>query len=211
MSTLRRFAWILCLGVVPLACVRCGDDVAGSGAILVTGRLADADTGQPVSRRTFYVHAFNDAIDKQVSLDPADSSEFALRLREPEIRLRIYDRKDKYRLYEQTFIAKAGVLDVEVRLEPTHWIVLHGRVLWRDGAGLLYPLGEGDGNVRNGDLNVGPHGLEPDEDGNYSVRASRELHQIQSINTNYVHVPKEVDLRGDLGDEHRFDVILEKR
>ena len=81
----------------------------------------------------------------------------------------------------------------------------------RDGAGRLYPLGEGDGNVRNAHVYIGPHCPEPDEDGNYSVRASRKLHPIQTINTNYVEVPKEVDLRGDLGDEYRFDVILERR
>ena len=184
----------------------------GSGTE-VRGRLVDAETGKPVPRSTFYVHAFDDAAKLQVSLDPDDDADFSLRMTGTsidgrKIRLRIPDLSNTYELWEQTFEEQDGVLDVDVRLKPTHWVRLHGKVLWRDGA-VLRPLGEEkQGNVRNAQVSAGRVGLRPDAAGNYSVKAPRELLKVLTINTNRRAEPSEIDLSAFKGDEFEQDVTL---
>lgn len=178
----------------------------------VTGRLIDDETGKPVARSTFYIHAFDDAAKLQVSLDPDDDTDFSLRVTGTsidgrKIRLRVPDLSNRYELYEKTFEEQDGVLDVDVRLKPTHWVRLHGKVLWRDGK-VLRPIQEGDGNVRHAQVSAGRAGLRPDSDGNYSVRAPRELLKVLTINTNRAVHPKEIDLSGFKGDEFEQDVTL---
>jgi hypothetical protein len=192
-----------CSGGVPL----------GSGT-RVTGRLVDDETGKPVARSTFYVHAFDDAAKLQVSLDPSDDTDFALTMGGTSvdgrrIRLRIPDLSHTYELWESTLEEQDGVLDVEVRLKPTHWVRLHGKVLWRDGD-RLRPIHEGDGNVRHAMVRAGPAGLRPDRDGSYSVKAPRELLPVLTIDTNRSAHPKEIDLRGVTEDEFEVDVVLEE-
>ncbi|MCE9637681.1 MAG: hypothetical protein K8T90_18430 [Planctomycetes bacterium] len=199
--------------VALLALIGCsGGGPLGSGTE-VRGRLIDDETGKPVARSTMYVHAFDDAAKLQVSLDPDDDEEFSLRMTGTsidgrKIRLRIPDLSNTYELWEQTFEEQDGVLDVDVRLKPTHWVRLHGKVLWRDGE-VLRPLGEEEqGNVRNAQVSAGRVGLRPDSAGNYSVNAPRELLKVLTINTNRNAHPKEIDLSGFKGDEFEQDVTL---
>lgn len=56
---------------------------------------------------------------------------------------------------------------------------------------------------------AGPAGLEPDERGDYSVLAPRELLPIRGINTSFRHTPTQVDLRDNADESFRLDVILE--
>ena len=197
-------ALVLCAQLLP----GCTKQRSGS-AVHVTVRLVDDETGKPVSRAGNYVHAFNDATGHQVSLDPADETEFELEMPAPEIRLRVPDRTNTYELFEEDFVAKDGVLDVEIRLRPTHWIRLHGTLLWKDTDGTLRPLSEGDGNVRKAALSAGRGvGFAPGSDGTYSVNAPREVLEIVSINTNYRHAPTRVDLSNETGDDYALDLVL---
>ncbi len=175
--------------------------------VRVTGRLVDDETGRPVSRDAIYIHAFNDEVPYQVSLEPDDETTFELGAPEPNVRLRIADTSNEYELYERTFTVENGALDVEVRLKPTHWVRLHGTVLWRDGAAPR-PLREGDGNVRHGQVSLGRYGLHAQEDGTYATRVPRERFEVLVINTSYSPQPREVDLRGVTGEEHELDFVL---
>ena len=189
----------------------------GTGAFEVRGRLVDAEGGQPVLRKRIWVHGFNDEADCAVSLErDEDASSFVLRLPERKIRLRVSDGEHVYALFEKNFTApERGPLDVEVRLEPTHWIVLHGRILCRDGD-VLTPVkreASEDGRIRMGGspiIVIGPASwVAYDDDGNYSVRVPRELLQITTLDTNRVANPRQLDLRGVKEDERAWDVILE--
>ncbi len=210
MRPLHPLFWLLPLIVFSLACVGCSGSVPGAGTIRVTGRLVDAETGEPVSRETLYIHASNDATGEQVSLEPADSSDFALHMTAPSIRLRIPDLEHRYELYEEDLVAEAGVLDVEVRLTPTHWIRLHGQVRWRDDAGQLRPLESGNQQVSKALISLGERHLDWGGDGHYSVLVPRELKPFSVVNSGYQIHPKEVDLRGDLGDEYELDLVFKK-
>ncbi len=91
--------------------------------VQVKVRLVDDETGEPVSRETMYAHAFNDSLGKQVSLKPGGDDRFELCIAGPEIRLRIPDLSDTYFLFEQDYAVEGSMLDIEVRLKPTHWIL----------------------------------------------------------------------------------------
>ncbi|MCP5024496.1 MAG: hypothetical protein GY930_22365 [bacterium] len=168
----------------------------------------DDKTGEPVSRETMYAHAFNDSLGKQVSLKPGGDDRFELCIAGPEIRLRIPDLSDTYFLFEQDYAVEGSMLDIEVRLKPTHWILLHGTMQWEDGNGDLHPLYEGGAIARKASLSAGPVGLSPFDDGHYSVRAPRKLLEFLSINTSYVHSPRVVDLRGETGDEYELNFVF---
>ena len=57
---------------------------------------------------------------------------------------------------------------------------------------------------------MGRQGLDPGADGTYTEKAPRALLEILTINTSYHQTPRQVDLRGDLGDAYRLDVILSR-
>ena len=184
------------------------------GGTLVTGRLVDDETGKPVARSSIYVHAFDDAAKLQVSLDPSSDTDFALTMTGlsidgRKIRVRIPDLSNTYELWEKTFEEQDGTLDLEVRLKPTHWVRLHGKLLWRDASGALRPIQEGDGNVRSAMVSAGRAGIRPGADGSYSVKAPRELLPVLTVNTNRTAHPKQIDLSAVTADDFEQDVILE--
>lgn len=185
----------------------------GPGNIEVRGRLVDAETGAPVKRDRVYVHAFNDATKVQVSLEPdKTTSTFELRLPAPEIRLRVYDMERVHALFEKNFTAPAdGKLDVDVRLEPTHWIRLHGHFYYRED-GKVRPVDHGDGSMGCCPLiDIGPRSwVDYDDDGAYSLLVPRALLKIEMVDTACHPVPAELDLRGATGDEREFDLYLER-
>jgi hypothetical protein len=183
----------------------------GSGKVLVTARLVDAETGAAVSRRSVWVHGFNDATKFQASLEPEDETTFELRLPDPEIRLRVVDATHQYELFQKNFVATHDALDLDVRLVPTHWIRLHGHVLWRDGTKLrTVPANRGQmGGTPM--VSVGPADLDyDDDDGTYSVRVPRKLLKLTTLDTNRHAVPSELDLTGATDDDRSFDVVLEE-
>jgi hypothetical protein len=180
------------------------------GAVRVTVRLIDAETRRPVPRLELWVHGFNDAIDAQSSLWPGDErSTFELWLPEPEVRLRIADRTDQYELFERRFVAEGQRLDLEVELQPTHWIRLHGRVLWDDG-GTLRPVGfTPPRKVGNPMISIGPSGeIDRDGEGRYSVRVPREELTTNVVSSALRVHPPRLDLRGATETERELDLVL---
>ena len=209
MSALARV--LLLLGLLPLALGACGQRVAGAGDRVLRGRLVDDETGQPVSRESVYLHAFRDGAGQQVSLEPARSSTYALRVGGPDVRLRVSAGAGEYHLYEETLVVPPEGLEHEVRLVPTHWVRLHGRVLWQDGA-RWRPPSEGDGNLSKVRIDIdGVGGLRIAQDGTYSRRVPRTLLRFATVNTDRWIEPTELELTGFEGDERRLDLHLVER
>ena len=193
--------------VLAAAAAACGSQPAAN--VTISGRIVDAETGRPVARKSIFIHAFDDATKRQVSLRPADDDAFELTTTWPTVRLRVADVSDEYRLDEQTFTVTGNAWDGTIRLVPTHWVLLHGRLLWRDGA-RLRPPSEGDGAVRHAFLGIGPkHDVHAADDGSYSVRVPREVVAILTVNTSLAPSQKSLDLTAVQGDEFAHDVILE--
>jgi hypothetical protein len=192
-----------------LGAVACARETVPTGGVRVRGRLVDDTTGIEVPRRDFWVHGFSDSVKEQVSLPSAPESSFSLVLPARDVRLRVADGSNRYRLYEERFTATGDVLDVEVRLVPTGWVRLHGRVLVRDGARLRPPPITGEmGSMPR--VHVGRALLEYREDGSYSERVPRELLRVLTTDTALDVHPKEVDLRGVTADDHALDFVLGK-
>ena len=177
----------------------------------VRGSLLDGETGEPVSRATFYVHAFHDATDHQVSLDPADPATFEMVMPAAEVRLRIADKSRRYRLYEERHVLHRGDNELDVRLEPTHFVRLHGRVLDADTG---EPLERTEGIGGDARLHVrdedGKDGIVtvPDEDGSYSVRVPRHRLRFRFVNTGKGPVEPTLDLSGYEGDAFEHDILM---
>jgi hypothetical protein len=170
----------------------------------------DAETGKDVPREGFWVHGFSDSVKGQVTLrEPSKRSTFSLVLPARDVRLRVSDDSNTYRLYEERFTATSDLLEVEVRLVPAHHIRLHGRVLERH-AGRLVPLRRGPGLGDTPFVLVGRAGLDPAEDGSYSVRVPRERLALSTLNTSLSPWPLEVDLSRETGADYRLDVVLSK-
>ena len=185
----------------------------GPGDVEVLGRLVDGDTGMPVKRDEFYVHAFNDAENMHVTLDPdADQSAFRVHLPSPQIRLRVFDHEHRYALFEERYTAPAnGKLDVVVHLQSNHWLRLHGHIYYRTD-GKLRPVDHGDARMGGCPLiDIGPaHWIDYDDDGAYSVLVPRELLKIRMVDTPCHPVPAEIDLCGATENEREFDLFLER-
>jgi hypothetical protein len=190
----------------------------GEGPVHVTGRLLDAETGRPVSRKTVWIHGFNDTrpdpkfpnVCEERSLAPDDPTTFAMNLLDPTIRLRVYDKSHAYEMFEVTLVAHDQALDVDVRLRPTHWVRLHGRVFWREG-GALKPFVRKPERWKKNQIVLSPgDSLEPDEDGNFSHLVPRELLKVLLISSERRVTPHEVDLREERGDEHAQDFVFEE-
>lgn len=180
------------------------------GAVRVIARLIDAETHRPVPRTSLWIHGFNDALDAQASLEPGvDLASFELWLPAPELRLRIVDKTDEYVLFEQRFVADGPRLDLEIALQPTHWIRLHGRVLWDDG-GTLRPVGyEGNPVVGPPMISIGrAGGVHSDDDGRFSIRVPREELETDVISSRLRVHPRRLDLRGATEAERALDLVL---
>ena len=208
---------LLLLGIATAPLGGCAEQGEPGKGYTLRGRLLDTETGRPVSRRTVYIHAFNDEVPHQVTLDPADTPEFSLTMPRPAIRLRVYDREHIYALYEATLVATAEVTRNEVRLRPTGWVRLHGKVLWRDGK-RWRPPSEGGGEVRKVFLAfrteagpLRPASVYPAHDGSYSLRAPRERLRVSVVNTSLDLEAQVIDLRGVAGDEVERDIRLVER
>jgi hypothetical protein len=204
---MRVLAALLLLVLVLLLLAACGGPPAG---FRLSGRLVDAETREPVSRETFYIHAFNDAKHHQVTLGPEDGAAFALEVPEGEVRLRIADKSRKYALYERKMVLEKGTTELEIALEPTHYVRLHGHVV--DGeTGRRVPRAEHE-EVLGGPLLIyldgsrrrGP--IWPGEDGGYSERVPREKVRFRLVNTSEGLVEDVVDLAGFEGEEYVFDL-----
>lgn len=214
-----RLATRTCTGLATLAvalaaaCGSCGR--GGAARVHVTGRLVDAESGRPVARTAIWVHGFNDELAadapaRKDSLEPAEASDFELALAAPEIRLRIADKSNEYELFEQRYVASGDRLDVEVRLQPTHWLRLHGQLLLEDD-GQRRPLPHDDGAIGSRPfLELGPAVIHADAGSRYDVRVPRILLRVLALDTGRRVLPAELDLRGATEDERTLDFVLVK-
>ena len=120
---------LVALAAVSLALQGCGARVVGQGDYEIRGSLVDAETRAPVSRADVYVHAFNDGLGRQTSLEREDATTFIIRMPRPDVRLRVSDATGRYQLYETTLDVPSGGLDHVVQLVPTHHVLVTGRLL----------------------------------------------------------------------------------
>jgi hypothetical protein len=184
------------------------------------GRVVDDETGAPLWRERTWVHGFIDATGAQVTAKPASDSNFELVLPGRDVRLRVARNDGAYvSPWEKRFVAKGDLLDVEVRLVPTHHLVVRGRILRREG-GVDRPLREGE---LPGKVGISLHpaaqagsegyaaGLEVDRVGEFVVRVPRAKYRVMTLNLAGGIEPREVDLSGIQGPEHRTDFVLVPR
>jgi hypothetical protein len=201
------------LAILGVSVAACAGDAPPADGVRVTGRIVDAESGLAVPRDHVFVHGFSDDVKAQVSLRPeTGTAPFSLDLPTRNVRLRVADTTKQYELWEQTFTADAATLDREVRLVPTHWVLVHVGVRWRDGD-KLRPLEEGDGNVRKASLAFSPSADSSSYDhmgsSSYSVRLPRRKYDVLLINTNRSVSPKTFDLSGVAGEETTAEFVLE--
>lgn len=184
------------------------------GGYLLTGTIVDSETGAPISRRDIFVHAFNDSIDLEISLEPADESTFTVRLPLPEVRLRIADKSDQYHLFESRIDIPVAGLNHQVQLVPTHFVRLHGQLLtiengvWKSKApgaghfGISFAL-DGD---RPG---IWPCTLS--SSASFEVHLPRDRLRIFLIDTELSPNPSCIDLTGIGTDLVELEIRLETR
>jgi len=178
----------------------------------IRGRLVDAETGEPVSRESIYVHAFHDATHHQVTLDPESASTYEVEMPAAEVRLRIADKSRRYKLYEERYVFEPGTNEFDVRLEQTHFVLLHGRVLDKETG---KPLERSEGLGRAARMHIdevnGDYGsvTVPKADGSFSVRVPRSLLRIRFVNTAKTPADPALDLRGVDGDTCERDVLMD--
>lgn len=206
------------LTLILLLC-SCGCTGRGAGTVIVTGHVLDAETGKPVAREGIWIHVFRAGSSSPASAEPdADRSDFAIELDTlgsaagtagTIVRLRVADSTRAYETLEREITLTGGALDIDVRLVPTHWLRLHGRVLWRDGTNLR-PVRDGSPDVENAQVHIGPHNLWAAGSETYSILVPRELLRPSTVNTNHRVVPHEIDLRGATEAERALDLVLEK-
>ena len=205
------------LVALALAASGCGARVAGHGDYVIRGSLVDSETGAPVSRKDVYVHAFNDEIKRQTSLDPEDSAAFTVRMPRPAVRLRVAEMTGRYRLEETTLTVPPEGLDHVVRLVPTHYILMKGRFLVREGVQWVpVPPQRRDGAIGGRPLpsflleGEVPAGFRVTfrEDASYEVRLPRARVRVQVLDTPLTPDPKSIDLTGVKEDVVVRDVHL---
>lgn len=215
----RRLPLLL---AVCLLLAACGDEGGGaapsSRPYEVEGRLLDAETGAEVSARTIYLHFFCDEVKWKLSLDPEDTPYYAVKVPRARVRVRAHDQERTYAAFERELVLEEGKQTFDIRLQPTHYVRLHGRVV--DGAtGKPIPPATPGERETLGDrvlfyfqhegVPCHPGTVAPADDGSYALKVPRGVIKILAVNTAQRLKVSEVDLTGIEGDEHVFDIVLE--
>jgi len=202
----------LAIAAALLALAACGGPrPRGEGDYLLEGTVRDAKTGEPVARDTLYLHFFCDGIDHQVTLDPSSETEYAVRMPQPTVRVRVADTDDAYHLYERTVEIEGKSRTLDLPLEPTGFVLLRGRVV--DAAdGSAVPRGADGGHgpllYLSGDgWSEGPVSLE--EDGSFTLRVPRAKIEIRAVDTARSIANPDLDLTGFAGASRKFELRLE--
>jgi len=211
----------IAIGIVFLALSSCGPRFAGHGNYEIRGSLVDAETGAPVSRKEIYLHVSNDAIKDQTAVEREDESTFTVRVLRPDVRLRVYDPTNQYQLYETRLIVPKPGLDTVVRLVPTHYVVLKGRLLVdKDGSWVPIPEPEyvpgaphliGGQPLLSFDWEGGGtswSAFHVDENGAFEVRLPRALVRVVVLDTGLNHDPPFIDLTRSTVDVIERDIHL---
>jgi hypothetical protein len=174
------------------------------------GRILDAETGTPVSREHAYLHFFCDAIDVQKSFDPADLTSYDVRMPRAEIRIRIKDKTEEYALFEKTVTVDGNDREYDIRLVPTHFVLLRGRAI--DVATGQAVEQHGHGPLLYFDAEPGDWGrsmVRLDDDGAFTLRVPRAKLRIQAVDTSKRIANPILDLTGFEGGETEFELRFE--
>jgi hypothetical protein len=178
------------------------------------GRVLDAETGEPVSRQNMYVHFFCDEIDFQQSLDPEDEPTYSVRLPQPKVRIRAADGSAAYALFEQTLTIEGEALEYDIRLTPTHFVLLRGRAIDAvTGKAIRASGGMGGGPLLYFDAeqvgwSKGMIGL--DDEGAFSLRVPRAKLTVRAVNTPKRIAKPVIDLTGYEADEREVEIRFEQ-
>jgi hypothetical protein len=152
-----------------------------------------------------YVHFFCDQIDFQRTLDPEDASTYSVRLPRPTVRVRAADRSGVYALFEQTLTIDGEALEHDIRLTPTHFVLLRGRAIDAVTGEAIRPTGGwGSGPRLHLDADKvgwGKSGVTLDDEGAFSLRVPRAKLRVRTINTSKRIVNPVIDLTGYEADE----------
>jgi hypothetical protein len=220
---LRALALSLLLAAVVLfAC----QQVPGRGDYEFRCSFIDTETGERVSRRDLWVEVHNDGSEVDVEIERAVASTFIVRMPEPEVRLRIGDYTDRYREYETTLLVPPTGLDHVVRLIPTHFVLLKGRLLERErGAWVPMRLPPNDGMLHGWPqlhLDLDDEQLDsesaqpraswsisPKDDSSFELRLPRKRLRLDgAINTALAPETPVLDLTEFVGDVLQLDIHM---
>lgn len=195
-SLLSSCAAVLCLG----SCA----EVAGHGKYELHVTFVDAETSALVSRNPLWFEASNVATGETVS--PGyylHQSSFTVRMPLPDVRLRVQDWTSEYRKHEETFVVPPTGIDCVIRLVPTHFVLLKGRLLVEDhGQWVKLPREPHTGAIgenlllsfcteeRNyGDANI--------DNGIFEIRLPRDRFEILILDSPFAaEEPRVLDLTG---------------
>jgi hypothetical protein len=201
------------VGIGILVLSGCGPRTEGQGDYVIRGSLVDGETGAPVSRENVYVHVFNDAIQRTTSPEREDASTFTVRMPLSQVRLRVVDTTDRYHLYETTLEVPARGLDHVVQLVPTHYVLLKGRVLIRDGTAWVPHPEVGTGMGETPLLSFGFDDDRPPgwtvalgKDAAFEVRLPRERLRLFVVDSPLAPETPVVDLTGVTDDVVQRDI-----
>jgi hypothetical protein len=198
----------------------CGDsdgpgDVDTSGQCRVSGRLLADEGGAEVSRETLYVHLYADGVGLHKTINPGPGTTFEALMPQGEVRVRVFDADHVYALFEDVVKLAGATQTLELRLKPSNYIRLHGRVL---DAATGEPITPSDPDGTAGStvafyfqhsgmpLHTGT--VSPAADGSYSLKVPRGVITILAVNTAKKLKLDTVDLTGDAGDDRTFDIEL---
>ncbi len=190
-----------------------GAGCASEPSHLLRGRVIDAETREPVSRRTMYVHFFCDETGFQLTLDPEDESTYSVRLPLPRVRVRAADGSGVYALFEQTLTIEGEALEYDIRLTPTHFVLLRGRAVDAVTGEAIRPTGGmGSGPLLYLDADkVGwsKSMVRLDDEGTFSLRVPRAKLTVRAVNTPKRIVNPVIDLTEYEADERDVKLRFE--
>jgi hypothetical protein len=194
------------------------DDPGGadtSDQCRLSGRVLDA-TGAEIPRRTLYLHFFADDQKLQKTLDPAPGSSYEVLLPRTDIRIRVHDTEATYALLEQQVSLTGASRTLDLELEPTNYVRMHGSVI--DGASgepIHAGSGAGMGNrvrfyFQHEGAPAHPGSIAPEDDGTYAIKLPRGVIKILAVDTALRLKVDTVDLSGASGPDRAFDIVLVK-
>ncbi|HTF90981.1 MAG TPA: hypothetical protein VK843_21380 [Planctomycetota bacterium] len=214
---MRSSSMVVC--IVCLALSACATNHAAKSDYVIRGSIVDAETGAPIAHKDLHIDAFDDAQQWWKSPEAGDEATFNLRLPQSDAWLVVRDFTNRYQLYQTKIAVPPPGLDFVVRLEPTHFVVLKGRMLVeKDGAWVAAPASVRASEVkpvlRGGPLlslhwmQGGSNVIDVRPDGSFEVRVPRARVEAMVVATPLTTEPRYLDLTGETADVIERDIHL---
>jgi hypothetical protein len=188
--------------ILGVACVvfltSCGTEGPPTGRV-VRGSVVDADTGAPVACEHLTVEALDAVTGRGPAARVGPDARFVVAA-SAAVRLVVRDASDAFAPYEAALDVPEAGADHRVRLRPTNYVLLRGRVLWRDGAVADVPIAIGDG--------LRPVARRPD--GTYEVRLPPTRHAVRALDGRCRLLTREIDLGLIATDAWNANIYLAK-